>query len=237
MSEQNSSKTRNIGVDIEFVPIPAGSFMMGCSPGDGECDDREKPAHTVRITKPFEMAKYETTQAQWEAVMGSNPSNLKGANRPVEQVSWNNVQEFLRRMNERNDGYRYRLPTEAEWEYAARAGSTGSRYGDLDEIAWYDGNSGSQTHEVGGKKPNAWGLYDMLGNVLECVADWGDASYYGHSPEADPMGPTNGYDKVLRGGSWNDVARYTRVSDRFSGPPTFRYYFFSGFRCVREVIP
>jgi formylglycine-generating enzyme required for sulfatase activity len=234
MSEQNSSKMQNIGVDFEFVPIPAGSFTMGCSPGDCECANNEKPAHWVRVTKPFETAKYETTQAQWKVVMGSNPSRFKGGNRPVENVSWNDAQEFLRRMNERNDGYRYRLPTEVEWEYSARAWGTSPQYGSLDEIAWYDDNSGGETHEVGQKKPNAWGLYDMLGNVCEWVADWYDASYYGHSPVEDPTGPANGKYKGLRGGSWFNTACVARVSDRSYYFKPFDWGDYVGFRCVRE---
>ena len=149
----------------EFVRIPAGEFEMGCSSGDSDCLSLEKPQHHVRISKGFEMGKYLVTQAMWKSVMGTNPSRFKGADRPVERVSWNDVQEFLQRLNTQNDGYHYRLPTEAEWEYAARAGSTSSRYGELNAVAWYSGNSGKETHPVGQKQPNAWGLYDMLGNV------------------------------------------------------------------------
>jgi formylglycine-generating enzyme required for sulfatase activity len=187
----------------------------------------------VRITKGFEMGKYEVTQAQWEAVMGSNPSEFKGADRPVEQVSWEDAQQFLSRLNARGDGYRYRLPTEAEWEYAARAGTTGKYYGELDEIAWYKGNFGGQTHPVGQKKPNAWGLHDMLGNVWEWCWDWYDVNYYGNSPEADPRGPASGQALSLRGGSWGNFPRYLRVSVRISGGPLNRNNYF-GFRCVRE---
>ncbi|RPI17804.1 MAG: formylglycine-generating enzyme family protein, partial [Acidobacteriales bacterium] len=162
----------------EFVSVAPGEFQMGCSPGDNECGDDEKPAHRVKITKAFEIGKYEVTQAQWEAVMGANPSATRGPDLPVEQVSWYDVQEFLSAMNGRNDGYFYRLPTEAEWEFAARAGTTGVRYGELDAIAWYGRNSGDQPHPAGGKQPNAWGVYDMLGNVWEWCQDWYQADSY-----------------------------------------------------------
>jgi formylglycine-generating enzyme required for sulfatase activity len=152
---QSPNVTRN-STDIEFVKIVPGEFIMGCSTGDEACDADEKPAHRVQITKAFEIGKYEVTQAQWQAAMGSNPSTIKGDNRPVETVSKEEAQGFLARLNARNDGYRYRLPTEAEWEYAARAG--GAQTAVLDEVAWYAANSGDETHPVGQKKPNAWGL-------------------------------------------------------------------------------
>jgi formylglycine-generating enzyme required for sulfatase activity len=223
----------------ELVPIPPGEFQMGCSPGDSQCGDDEKPAHPVRITKGFEIGKYEVTQAQWEAVMESNPSDFKGADRPVEQVSWNDVQEFLANLNGRNDGYRYRLPTEAEWEYAARAGTAGEYYGSLDAIAWYGRNSGDQTHPVGGKLPNAWGLYDVLGNVWEWCQDWHKDDYYTEfpkSPAVDPRGPAKGEYRVLRGGSWYKYLWFLRVSSRFRERPSARYRHI-GFRCVRETRP
>ena len=171
---------RPAAVRMEFVTIEPGEFMMGCSAGDSQCGNDEKPAHRVRITKGFEMGKYEVTQAQWESVMGANPSNFKGADRPVENVSWNGIQEFLKKLNAKQDGYRYRLPTEAEWEYAARGGSTGTYAGSLDQMAWYGNNSGrvvldadalwradkdnypirlsengNQTHPVGQKRANS----------------------------------------------------------------------------------
>jgi len=166
--------------------------MMGCSEGDEECNADEKPAHRVQITKTFEVGKYEVTQAQWESVMGSNPSTIKGSDHPVETVNKNEVHDFLGRLNARNDGYRYRLPTEAEWEYAARAGTTGAYAGTLNEIAWYGGNSEDETHPVGRKKPNAWGLYDMEGNVREWVEDLYARNYYNNSPATDPTGPQAG---------------------------------------------
>jgi formylglycine-generating enzyme required for sulfatase activity len=174
--------------------------------------------------------------------MGTNPSLFKCDARPVEQVSWNDVQDFLRKLNARNDGYRYRLPTEAEWEYAARAGTTvpygGS--GNLDAIAWYAGNSAGQTHPVGQKQPNAWGLYDMLGNVWELVQDLYDQAYYKVSPAVDPIGPENGYRHVMRGGSFGGEGREA------SPPLSFRRGGIDveltigvagfGFRCVREAM-
>jgi formylglycine-generating enzyme required for sulfatase activity len=174
---------------IEFVKIAPGEFTMGCSDGDTGCNDDEKPPHKVRLTKSFEMGKYEVTQAQYQAVMGANPSTIKGENRPVETVSRTDAQDFLDKLNARNDGHRYRLPTEAEWEYAARAGSTRPYAGALDDIAWYAGNSGDETHPVGQKKPNSWGLYDMEGNVREWVSDWYSRTYYSNSPATDPPGP------------------------------------------------
>ena len=176
---------------MEFVRIEPGEFVMGCSEGDGECGADERPAHRVRITRAFEIGKYEVTQAQWTSVMGSNPSSIKDDARPVESVTRPEAQEFLTRLNARNDGYRYRLPTEAEWEYAARAGATGPT-GPLDTFAWYAGNSEDETHPVGTKAPNAWGLFDMLGNVREWVADLYAANYYSNGPTDDPTGPAAG---------------------------------------------
>jgi formylglycine-generating enzyme required for sulfatase activity len=209
---------------------------MGCSPEERECGDNDQPAHRVRITKAFEIGKYEVTQAQWEAVMGGNPSEFKGPDRPVEQVSWNDIQEFLTSLNRRNDGYRYRLPTEAEWEYAARAGTTGEHYGNLEAIAWFGRNSGDQTHPVGRKQPNAWGLYDMLGNVWEWCQDWYGETHYrelAKSPAVDPSGPPRGEYRVLRGGSWYKYLWFLRASSRFRERPSGRYRH-AGFRCVRE---
>jgi formylglycine-generating enzyme required for sulfatase activity len=218
---------------FEFVQIRPGEFDMGCSSGDSECYDSEKPQHRVRISKGFEMGKYPVTQAMWESVMGSNPSYLKGADMPVIFVSWNHVQEFLRRLNAKNDGYRYRLPTEAEWEYAARAGSTSARYGSLDSVAWYHDNAHNLLRPVGQKRPNAWGLYDMLGNIYQWVQDYFE-KYDEQSPVTDPQGPSSGWYRVLRGGSVYENDRNVRASHRNSQPPE-RTSTSNGFRCVREA--
>ena len=219
---------------MAFVKILPGEFMMGCSAGDTECRDPEQPAHHVRITKAFELGRYEVTQAQWQSVMGSNPSIFKGSNRPVELVSWSDVQDFLQKLNAKQDGYRYRLPTEAEWEYAARAGTTGAYAGPPASMAWYDSNSGRHTHPVGQKQPNAWGLYDMIGNVWEWVQDWYDETFYARSPAADPVGPSGGTHRVVRGSSWYNGMSDTRLSLRFRYDPTSRDPDI-GFRCVRDA--
>ena len=228
--EAAAAEERRKALAGEFVPVPAGEFMMGSDSGGGD----EKPRHRVRITKRFEMGKYEVTQAQWKAVMGANPSNFKGDDRPVEMVYWNDVQEFLKRLNAMNDGYRYRLPTEAEWEYAARAGSAADTAADLDAVAWHSGNSGSETHPVGRKRANAWGLYDMLGNVWEWCADWYGANYYASSPVDDPQGPASGTFHGLRGGSWGVFPGFVRPSYRDWVYPV-DYFHDYGFRLVREA--
>jgi formylglycine-generating enzyme required for sulfatase activity len=193
--------TNSIG--MEFVPIPAGEFVMGSPDSDGEARETEKPQHKVIISRPFYLGKYVATQAQWEAVMGNNPSRFKGRSNPVEMVSWDDVQEFIRKLNEKEGTDKYRLPTEAEWEYAARAGTTsvysfGDDFEDLERYGWYDDESGS-THPVGQKEPNGWGLYDMHGNVNEWVLDW--YGRYPGSPATDPQGPASGVDRIYRGGA------------------------------------
>jgi formylglycine-generating enzyme required for sulfatase activity len=212
-----------------FVQIPSGKFEMGSNNGDAD----EKPVHQVIITKWFEMGKYEVTQAQWEAVTGNNPSRFKGANLPVENVSWNDVQAFISSLNARsNDGYIYRLPTEAEWEYACRAGTTGDYAGSLYEMAWYEDNSGGKTHPVGTKQPNAWGLYDMHGNVWEWCADWKGS--YESGTATDPRGPSSGSARVSRGGGWFHPAAICRSAFRDSLSPGSRGGHL-GFRLVRSA--
>jgi formylglycine-generating enzyme required for sulfatase activity len=221
-------------MEIEFVSIPAGRFMMGCSQGDEQCYADEKPQYEVQITRSFQLGKYEVTQGQWTNVTGSNPSKFKGEDRlPVEEVSWNDVQSFIAKLNALNDGYRYRLPTEAEWEYAARGGTIGVYYGNLDAIGWYEKNSGSKTHPVGQKQPNGFGLYDMLGNVWEWCSDGYDKSYYGSSPGSDPKGPDSAQGRVLRGGSWDDISSNARASSRVGVVPFVRGNAI-GFRVCRE---
>lgn len=220
---------------MDFVRIPPGSFMMGCSPGDTECYAEEKPAHRVVITRAFEMAKCQVTQKEYEAVMGTNASFFRGPDLPVEGVSWEDARKFCGSLNLKKDGHHYRLPTEAEWEYAARGGDSSPRYGPLDEIAWFRDNSGGATHPVGGKRPNGFGLYDTLGNVWEWVYDWYGLDYYSHSPESDPKGPATGEYRVSRGGSWRGLARgLARVSSRYILKPGVRSIVI-GFRCARDV--
>ncbi len=200
--------------------------MMGCSPGDSECGPEEMPA--VRVTvNAFWMDAKLVTQAQHQKAIGANPSHFSGCPEcPVEMVSWDDAQRHCAKLGKR-------LPTEAEWELAARGGTTGARYGDLDAVAWYEDNSEGKTHPVGQKKPNGYGLYDMLGNVWEWCADWYGDHYDGSSPALNPKGPASGRAHVLRGGSWSDIAKDIRASDRAWGIPTFRGDD-SGFRCVRE---
>jgi formylglycine-generating enzyme required for sulfatase activity len=213
-----------------FVKIPAGEFLMGSENGL----DNEKPAHRVKISRGFEIGKYEVTQAQWEALMGSNPSRFKGADLPVEQVSWEDAQAFIQVMNTKNDGYEYRLPTEAEWEYAARAGTTGDYggTGNLSEMGWYGESSGGRTHSVGTKKANAWGLHDMHGNVWEWCQDQYDKYYYRNSPATDPQGPGTGSMRVCRGGCWSYSADRCKSTSRAHPTPDARYDII-GFRLVR----
>ena len=217
---------------MEFVRIPAGEFLMGSNSSLAKFD--EQPITQVRISREFWLGKYEVTQEQWQAVMGTNPSRFSVCGRcPVERVSWNDVQDFIRKLNERErgTGYVYRLPTEAEWEYAARAGTTGDRYAqDVDKIAWHVANSGLSTYSVGQKEPNAWGLHDMLGNVWEWVQDW-----YGPYPGGsvtDPAGPSSGSHRVLRGAGWANPASRCRAPERYREPPTFSQGV-EGFRLVR----
>jgi len=239
----------------EMVVIPKGEFMMGALENDEDAWDSEKPRHKVTLTRDFLMGKYPVTQALWESVMGSNPSKFKGANRPVEKVSWLDVVAFCNKLSEREGlepvysglaGYQvghkfgdedwfgtsekgealskkisvsatangYRLPTEAEWEYSARANQSFKYAGsnNVDEVAWYDDNSGDETHPVGQKKPNGFGLYDMSGNVWEWVWDiYGD---YSSGSQTDPTGTDSGPVRVLRGGCWRYFAGSTRVSNR-----------------------
>jgi formylglycine-generating enzyme required for sulfatase activity len=207
------------GVVMEFVRIEPGTFVMG-SPDDEEGRfNNEGPQTRVTLTRPFYLGKYEVTQAEWKAVMGSNPSrHAKGGRYPVEQVSWNDCQEFIRRLNERFKGKPvFRLPTEAEWECACRAGTTGARYGERLSIQWYTENAGSETHPVGQKSANAWGLHDMLGNVCEWCADAHDGKYPGGSV-TDPMGPGSGSTRIFRGGCALNQARFCRAGFRCASP-------------------
>ena len=231
---------------IRFVKVEAGCFQMGqdkqtqLAANDKQTTGNELPKHKVCIDKAFYLGETEITQKQWEDVMGNNPSKFKGMYRPVEKVSWNDTQSFIEKLNDIEKSDIYRLPTEAEWEYAARAGTqTVYSFGDdiktIQDYAWF-GNEGygGDTHEVGKKKPNAWGLLDMHGNVWEWVQDWYDPNYYQHSLEANPQGVENGQYKVYRGGSWVAKAPLLRSAVRYSGLPTTRSSDI-GFRLVREI--
>ena len=218
---------------MEFVRIEAGEFVMGSTNGGSD----EAPVHRVRLSQAFDLGKYEVTQAQWEAVMGTNPSDFSacGGTCPVESVSWEDVQTFIGKLNALERVGAYRLPTEAEWEYAARAGtqtaySFGEDAGDLDRYGWYDENSDTRTHPVGRKRPNGWGLYDVHGNVWEWVADW----YGGYSSDlvTDPHGSATGAGRVYRGGGWNSPTRYCRAPNRLYDAPGDRINSL-GFRLAR----
>ena len=213
------------GVSFDMIKVEAGSFTMGCTSEQGsDCDSGESPYHRVTISQDYYIGKFEVTQELWEAVMGNNPSNWKAFDRPVEQVSWNDAQEFCAELS-RMTGKRFRLPTEAEWEYAARGGkkSTNAKYSgssSISNVAWYDGNSGSQTHPVGVLRPNELGIYDMSGNVWEWCQDW--LGSYSSASQTDPQGPSSGSGRVLRGGSWFDGAGDCRVSRRLYDFPVCR---------------
>ncbi len=212
------------GVMLEMVPIPAGSFRMGDEQGQAE----EKPVHKVTLSQPFYLGKFEVTQQQWKAVMGRLWSHFPGDENPVDRISWQHCQEFIAKLNETfaGQGVSFFLPTEAQWEYACRAGNSGL-YGfgngpaQLGEYAWFEANAEGKTHPVGQKLPNAWGLYDMHGNVLEWCADWYAEDYYRQSPAVDPAGPSEGSHRILRGGSWSDGPFYCRSASRYCLPPWF----------------
>jgi len=242
---------------LQYVWIPPGSFMMGCSPGDMMCQEQEKPAHLAVITKGFWIGQTEVTVAAAERFVAANGEsmppppyfnpNWADRNMPMVGVNWNDGAAFCRWAGGR-------LPTEAEWEYAARAGNTGPTYGPLDEIAWFVENSGRKrvdptripdeasynklmeknnngTHDVAQKRPNAWGLFDMLGNASEWVEDWYSPTYYQSSPAQDPQGPPTGQRRVRRGAAWYGIAEYVRFSSRLGSDPDDRAIMY-GFRCV-----
>ena len=208
------------GVEFKMIKVEGGTFNMGATSEQGNYDNDEKPVHSVTLSDYY-IGETEVTQELWQAVMGSNPSYFTGNNqRPVEQVSWNDCQEFIRKLNQLT-GKSFRLPTEAEWEYAARGGKHSKNYvykysgsNNADEVAWYYGNSGNKTHPVKTKKANKLGLYDMSGNVREWCNDWYGKDYYKNSPQTNPTGPSKGGYRVLRDGSWSSGDRFVRVSDR-----------------------
>ena len=212
------------GISIEMVKVEAGTFMMGATSEMKDPSSDEKPLHQVTLTNDYYMGKYEVTQALWRAVMGSNPSKYKGDNLPVEKVSWNDCQKFISKLNKMT-GRKFRLPTEAEWEYAARGGkrSRGYQYSgnsNISNVAWYDGNSGSKPHPVGTKQANELGIYDMSGNVYEWCLDWYGS--YSSSSQTNPTGADSGSSRVYRSGSWSCFAWGCRLSFRSSFTPDYR---------------
>ena len=215
------------GINIEMVKVEAGTFMMGATSEMKDPYDNEKPVHQVTLTNDYYMGMYEVPQALWEAVMGSNPSEYKGDNLPVEMVSWNDCQEFISKLNSMT-GRKFRLPTEAEWEYAAHGGkkSRGYQYSgnsNISDVAWYDGNSGSKTHPVGTKQANELGIYDMSGNVYEWCLDWYGS--YSSSSQTNSTGADSGSFRVFRGGGWNSDAGCCRSSFRCYVTPDSRYFY------------
>jgi formylglycine-generating enzyme required for sulfatase activity len=228
-------RVRDTATQVEMLLVPPGTFQMGCIITSGQyCFPLELPVHRVTLTNAFYLGRYEVTQAQWVATMGSNPSTFKGStdspNRPVENLGWINTQSYL-------SATAFRLPTEAEWEYACRAGTQTPFYnGSTDAntvgtLAWFKTNSDSQTHVVGSKLANAFGFHDMLGNVWEYVNDWLDS--YPSSAQSDPAGPVDSSHRVIRGGSWNDVAGNVRSSTRSGNQPHFGLPL-HGFRVARN---
>lgn len=224
------------GVEFTMVKVEPGTFMMGAIDGDLEVANREKPAHQVTLTKPFYMAQTEVTQELWLAVMSANPSYFtEGSNLPVEQVSYNEALEFCSRLSDLT-GHTFTLPTEAQWEYAARGGqnapATPTVYAggsEIGTVAWYTDNCDGTTHAVGSKAPNELGLYDMSGSVREWCLDWyGD---YSSSAQTDPQGPSTGTNRVVRGGGWASWARECRIPDRMDFYPGNKYGD-TGFRLV-----
>ena len=213
---------------------------MGAPSDDMDASVEERPPHTVILTRGFWMCDHEVTQAEYQEVMRSVPSEFRGLDRPVENVTWFDAVAYCQRLTEREikagripRRHEYRLPTEAEREYACRAGTTTPRYGKLDAIAWWSGNSGGQTHPVKQKQPNAWGLHDMLGNVDEWCADWFGG--YSGGIDTDPMGPPEGTKRVVRGGSWFFEDLILRSSSRGSSDPGVSFSD-TGFRVVLDEV-
>ena len=212
------------GISIDMVRVEAGTFTMGATAEMENPSEDEKPPHQVTLTNDYYIGKYEVTQALWQAVIGNNPSHFKNNNLPVENVSWNDCQEFLSKLNIIT-GKTFRLPTEAEWEYAARGGKKGRGYqysgsNKLSDVAWYYKNSKKNTHPVGLKQANELGIYDMSGNVWEWCQDWYDK--YSSSSQINPIGTTSGFCRVFRGGCWNTGDRFCRSSLRYINTPDYR---------------
>jgi formylglycine-generating enzyme required for sulfatase activity len=211
---------------MEFVFVKGGCFQMG-DIFNLETGELEKPVHKVCVSD-FSIGKYEVTQGEWQKVMGKNPSTFIkcGANCPVESISWNDAQEFIMKLNKKS-GLKFRLPTEAEWEYAARSGGKEEQFSGgmkFDDVAWHRDNSAGSTHPVGTKKPNGLGLYDMSGNVKEWCNDWLGDNYYAESPVQDPKGPATGTDRIVRGGNWASIPSESglRTTSRVFDAPDYR---------------
>jgi formylglycine-generating enzyme required for sulfatase activity len=201
-------------ITVTLVKVPAGTFTMGTDASDLKCLQACLPAHPVTLSHAFWLGAVPVTQGQWQTVMGNNPSRFKlaGADAPVEQVSWNDAQAFIAKLNTVQSAWTFRLPTEAEWEYACRAGDPAESYGSADAIAWHRLNSNQTSHPVGQLQPNAFGLYDMLGNVCQWCQDW--YGEYSAAPASDPQGPAQGEHRVYRGSGWNLPAAYARAAIR-----------------------
>lgn len=225
---------------MDFILIPAGEFMMGSSDYEVGRYVNEGKVREVIIKSPFNLGKHPVTQKQWVAIMGDNPSYFKGDEMPVENVSWNDVQRFIIKLNDMEETDKYRLPSEAEWEYTCRAGTTTKFYfGDdeskIGDYAWYSGNSDSETHPIGQKKPNHWGIYDMYGNVWEWVQDkWHDKYNEVAPSDGSAWRDENNFSHVVRGGSWDNNADGCRSATRyksFSGDCSYNI----GFRLLRKM--
>jgi len=228
---------------MEFVFVKGGCYQMGDMSGDGTDwagggESNERPVHEVCVDD-FYMGKYEVTGGQWKKIMGSNPSRDSGCREgddscPVEAITWNDIQDFISRLNKKSDASKYRLPTEAEWEYAARSGGKSDRYSggnDVDSVAWYNANSGEKTHPVGTKLPNGLGIYDLSGNVWETTNDWFASDYYANSPRNNPTGPSSGDRRLIRGGCSTGTYLNQRTSRRGAQEPDLQNS--DGFRLVR----
>ena len=229
--------TNSLG--MEMLLLPSGAFTMGGDWDAEQADENELPQHVVLFERPFYIGKYTVTQSQWQALMDNNPSEFKGADRPVETISHGEACAFITCLNAQENTRTYRLPTEAEWEYAARAGSQSAYcYGDeinrLTEFAWFQDNSAGTTHPVGQLSPNDWGLHDMHGNVHEWCGDWYRRGYYAESPPQHPAGAPKGVARVLRGGDWGSEAWYCRCAIRSLSSPQRRSPRV-GFRMVRDL--
>ncbi|MDR2352057.1 MAG: formylglycine-generating enzyme family protein [Deltaproteobacteria bacterium] len=234
-----SSKNYVNSIGMNFVLVKAGSFLMGAGVFDKDVFDHELPQHKVTISKPIYVGATEVTQAQWQELMGTNPSHFINPLNPVEQVSFQDAESFIEKLNLKEGTKAYRLPTEAEWEYFARAGTNSPYFfGDADEslseYAWYQQNSKNQTHPAGSLAANPWGLFDIYGNVAEMLSDWFSLDYYEMSPGIDPTGPESGSERVLRGGSFDNTSFGNRSSYRDHYRPDYRGNII-GFRVIMDV--